>query len=100
MEKLSEKNEETQDKLNEAVDTVEGIVEGEKPVKGEGPRPSSSALWNQYYCIKAYIESLGLKPHKGEASPDHTKQTFRLDGFGEYLQVTLKHSIAPKPEKE
>ena len=33
MEKLSKKNEVTQDKVNEAVDTVEGFVEGEEPVK-------------------------------------------------------------------
>ena len=55
MEKLSEKSKETQDKANEAVDTVEGIAEGEKPVKEKGPCSSSNALWNKYNCIKAYI---------------------------------------------
>lgn len=98
MEKLSKKNEETQDKVNEAVDAVEGYVEGEKPVKEEEPRPCSSALWNQYKCIEAYIESLGLKPYRGEGSPEYTKQTFLLKGFDESLWVTLEHDIHLLPD--
>ncbi len=97
MEKLSEKNEETQDKVNEAVDTVEGIAEGEKPVKGEGPRPSSSALWNLYECIEAYIKSQGLKPYRGVASPEYTKQTFLLEGIDESLWVKLEHDVHSLP---
>lgn len=100
MEKLSEVNEETQDKVNEAVDTVEGIAEGEKPVKEEEPRPSSSALWNLYECIVAHTIAVGLKPHIGSGGGGEVEDVFRLDGYGEYLQVTLKHSIAPKPDKE
>ena len=97
MEKLSEKSEETQDKANEAVDTVGGIAEGEKPVKEKGPRPSSKALWNKYNCIKAYIESLGLKPHTDEASPDGRKQTFRLEGFGGSLWAALEYDVHSLP---
>lgn len=95
MEKLSEKNEETQDKVNEAVDTVEGIVEGE-----EGPRPCRSALWNLYECIAAHVKAVGLKPHMGHGGGGEIEEVFRLDGYGEYIQVTLKYSIAPKQEKE
>lgn len=86
---------ETQDKVNEAVDTVEGIVEGEEPVKEE-----QSALWDLYECIEAHTKAMGLRPRKGTSGPEYTKKVFYLDGYGEYLQVTLKHSIAPLPEKE
>ena len=96
MERLSEKKkEETQDKVNEAVDTVEGFVEGEEPVKEE-----ESKLWNLYRCISAHTQALGLKSHMGHGGGGEVEEVFRLDGHGEYLQVTLKYSIAPKPEKE
>lgn len=91
---------EVTDSAREAVDTVEGIVEGEKPVKEEEPHPSSSALWNLYECIVAHTMAVGLKPHMGHGGGGEVEDVFRLDGYGEYLQVTLKHSIAPKPEKE
>ena len=95
MEKLSKKNEKTQDKVNEAVDTVEGFVEGEEPVKEE-----ESKLWNLYRCISAHTQALGLKSHMGHGGGGEVEEVFRLDGHGEYLQVTLKYGIAPKPEKE
>lgn len=100
MEKLSEKNEETQDKVNEAVDTVEGIVEGEKPIKGEEPRPCSSALWNLYECIAAHTRAVGLERSMSQGGNGEVEEVFRLDGYGEYIQMRLKHSIAPKLEKE
>lgn len=95
MEKLSKKNEETQDKVNEAVGTIEGFVEGEEPVKEE-----VSKLWNLYRCISAHTQAIGLKCHMGHGGGGEVEEVFRLDGHGEYLQVTLKYSIAPKPEKE
>lgn len=94
MEKLSEKNEKTQDKVNEAVDTVEGIVEGEEAVKEE------SELWNLYKCIGAHTKAVGLKLYRGHGGGGEVEEVYRLDGHGEYLQVTSKYSIAPKPEKE
>lgn len=86
MQRLSEKKKETQDKVNEAVGTVEGFVEGEEPVKEE-----KSALWNLYKCIEAYIKSLGLKPYRGEMSHGYTKQAFLLKGNDECLRVTLEN---------
>lgn len=87
MEKLNNKKAETQDKEM-------GIAgEGEEPVKEELPRPCSSALSNQYFCIKEYIKSLGLKPYRGEGSPEYTKETFLLKGIDETLWVTLEHDI-------
>lgn len=100
MERLSEKKKETQEKVNEAVDTVEGIVEGKVPVKEEEPRPCSSALWNLYNCIAAHTMAVGLKPRIGHGGGGEAEDVYCLDGHGEYLQVTLKHSIAPKSEKE
>ena len=100
MERLSEKKKEAQDKVNEAVGTVEGFVEGEEPVKEDVPRPCSSALRNLYKCIDAHTRALGLKFHGGHSGGGGVEEVFRLDGRGEYLQVTLKYSIAPKPEKE
>lgn len=95
MEKLSKKNEETQDKVNEAVGTIEGFVEGEEPVKEE-----ESELWNLYKCIVAHTQAMGLKCYMGHGGDGEAEDVYRLDGHGEYLQVTLKYSIAPKPEKE
>lgn len=95
MEKLSKKNEETQDKVNEAVDTVEGIVGSGEPVKEE-----ESALWDLYECIDAHTRAMGLKLHMGHGGNGEAEGVYRLDGHGEYLQVTLKYSIAPQPEKE
>jgi hypothetical protein len=100
MERLSEKKKEAQDKVNEAVDTVEGIVEGEKPVKEELPRPLNSALLNQYSRIETYIKSLGLKPCGGEMSPEHTKRTFLLEGIDECLWVTLEHGAHSLPNRK
>lgn len=75
--------------------TVEGFVEGEEPVKEE-----ESKLWNLYRCISAHTQAIGLKSHMGHGGSGEVEEVFRLDGHGEYLQVTLKYSIAPKPEKE
>jgi hypothetical protein len=36
----------------------------------------------------------------GHGGVGETEEVFRLDGHGEYIQVTLKYSIAPKAEKE
>lgn len=94
MEKLNNKKAETQDK------EMEIAGEGEEPVKEEGPRPCSSALRNLYECIVAHTRAVGLKPHIGHGGGGEIQEVFRLDGYGEYLQVTLKHSIAPLPEKE
>lgn len=94
MEKLSEKDEKTQDKVNEAVGTG-NFVEGEEPVKEE-----QSVLWDLYECIEAHTKAMGLRTREGTSRPGYTEDVFRLDGHGEYLQVTLKHSIAPLPEKE
>ncbi|MBO7280560.1 MAG: hypothetical protein J6V00_05275 [Bacteroidaceae bacterium] len=91
MEKLSKKDEETQDKK------MEIAGEGEGPVKEDVRRPCSTELWNQYLRIEAYIKSLGLKPYRGEASPDYTKQTFLLEGINECLWVTLEHNAYPLP---
>lgn len=98
MYKLSKKNEETQDKVNEAVGTVEGFVEGEEPVKEEEPHPSNSALRDIYKNIRAHTLAMGLKYHMGECVPGHTREVFLLDGYGEYLDVTVIHSTCPKKE--
>lgn len=95
-EKLEELKNPLRDEEAAEVDlTVEGFVEGEEPVKEE-----ESKLWNLYRCISAHTQALGLKSHMGHGGGGEVEEVFRLDGHGEYLQVTLKYSIAPKPEKE
>ena len=89
MEKLNNKKAETQDK------EMEIAGEGEEPVKEE-----KSALWDLYECIDAHTRAMGLKLHRSHGGGGGVEEVFRLDGYGEYLQVTLKYSIAPKPEKE
>lgn len=91
MEKLSKKNEETQDKVNEAVGTVEGFVEGEEPVKKE-PHPGNSALRDIYKSTRAHTLAMGLKNHGGESLPGHTREVFLLNGQDEILRVTLEYN--------
>lgn len=97
IEKLSKKDEETQDKVNEAAGTVEGFVEGEEPVKEDVRRPYSGALWNQYVRIEEYIKSQGLRLNAGHEGGGEVEEVFRLNGRSEYLQVTLKYSTTSLP---
>lgn len=96
MEKLSKKNEETQDKVNEAADTVEGFVEGEEPA--DLRRSPLRSIYNDFVC--KCIEN-GLINFRGSSAPGGgMMESFSCKSGREYLKVTLEHGIAPKPEKE
>lgn len=95
MERLSEKNEKTQDKVNEAVDTVEGIVEGEEPM--DLRRSPLRSIYNDF--VSKCIEN-GLINFHGSSIPGGMVESYTRKNGREYLKVTLEHAVAPKPEKE
>lgn len=86
---------ETQDKVNEAVDTVEGIVEGEEPA--DLRRSPLRSIYNDFVC--KCIEN-GLINFHGSSTPGGMVESYTRKNGREYLKVTLEHGIAPKPEKE
>ena len=105
---------ETQDKVNEAVGTVEGFVEGEEPVKEESeptgevvgeqtkkkviPFPGYSPLSPVANNLRSILRDNKFKSIAGAAVNDYNEETFRLQGYGEYLDVTITHSTCPKTE--
>lgn len=95
MERLSEKKEETQDKEIEAVDTVEGIVEGEEPA--DLRRSPLRSIYNDFVC--KCIDN-GLINFRGSSIPGGMMESFTRKNGREYLKVTLEHAVVPKPEKE
>ena len=113
MERLSEKKKEAQDKVNEAVGTVEGFVEGEKPVKEESaevectteplkeavelPKGKLRYLYNQF--VSQCVEN-GLHSFRGEGHRGYMKECFTRNEKGEYIRVTLEHSVAPEPNEK
>lgn len=111
MEKLSKKNEETQDKVNEAVDTVEGIVEGEEAVKEESeptgevvgkqtkdeaiPLPGSSPLSPVANNLRSILRDNKFKSISAVNANGYSEEIFRLHDNGEYLDVTITFSTCP-----
>lgn len=105
---------ETQDKVNEAVGMVEGFVEGEEPVKEESeptgevvveqtkkkaiPFPGYSPLSPVANNLRSLLRDNKFKSIAGAADNDYNEETFRLQGNGEYLDVTITFSTCPKKE--
>lgn len=105
---------ETQDKVDGAVDTVDGIVEGEEPVKEESeptgevigeqtkeeaiPLPGSSPLSPVANNLRSILRDNKFKSISAVGANDYSKETFRLHGNGEYLDVTIAISTCPKTE--
>ena len=94
--------------------TVEGFVEGEEPVKEESeptgeaivvqtkeeaiPLPGSSPLSHVANKLRSILRDKKFKSISGEGANDYSKETFRLHGNGEYLDVTITFSTCPKKE--
>ena len=93
MEKLSKKDEKTQDK-------EVGIAgEGEGPVKEEAiALPGSSYLSPISNNLRGVLRGYGFKCFSGESANGYSKEIFRIHGNGEYLDVAIAHSICPKKE--
>ena len=94
MERLSEKKEE-EDTVNEAVDTVGGIVEGEEPV--DLRRSPLRSIYNDFVC--KCVEN-GLINFQGSSTPGGMVESYTRKNGREYLKVTLEHVVVPLPEKE
>lgn len=93
MERLSEKKEETQDKEK----VIAG--EGEEPVKEEAiPLPGSSPLSPVANNLRSILRDKKFKSISGVGANDYSKETFRLHGNGEFLDVTITFSTCPKKE--
>lgn len=93
MEKLTKKKDET---VNEKP-KPSGEVVGED--KGEAiPLPVSSPLSPVANLFRGVLRGYGFKCFSGESASGYSREIFRLDGNGEYLDVVITHSTCPKTE--
>jgi hypothetical protein len=97
MEKLSKKNEETQEKVNEESEPT-GEVIGEQTKEEAIPLPGSSPLSHVANKLRSILRDNKFKAIGGAGANDYSEETFRLDGNGEYFDVTITHSACPKKE--
>ena len=73
---------------------------GEQTKEEAIPLPGSSPLSPVVNNLRSILRDNKFESISAAGANDYSEETFRLDGYGEFLQVTLKHSIAPLPEKE
>ncbi len=83
MEKLSKEKDETVNEVPEPTDETAGVL---------------SPLCKEYNNLSRDLLNKRFKRFRGEAANDYSKETFRLDGNGEYLDVTITHNTCPKKE--
>lgn len=94
MEKLSKEKDETVNEEPEPTGEVVGEQTKEEAISIPGLR---------YFCpinnkLRSVLRGYGFKCFRGNAANDYSEETFRLDGNGEYLDVTITHSTCPKKE--
>ena len=80
---------------------LKGIIDKELAKKNKEeaiPLPGSSPLAPISNKIRKILYDNNFKAFKGEASTDYSKDIFRLDGDGEYLELIITHSICPKAD--
>lgn len=94
MEKLSKEKDET---VNEKP-KPSGEVVGEQDKEEAIPLPVSSPLSPVANNLRSILRNDKFKRFRGEAANGYSKDIFRLDGNGEYLDVTIIHSTCPKTE--
>lgn len=75
-----------------------GEVVGEQDKEEAIPLPGSSPLSPVVNNLRAILRDNKFKSISGEGANDYSKETFRLDGNGEYFDVTITHSACPKKE--
>lgn len=97
IERLSKKNEETQEKVNEESEPT-GEVIGEQTKEEAIPLPGSSPLSHVANKLRSILRDNKFKSISGTDANDYSKETFRLHGNGEYLDVTITFSTCPKTE--
>lgn len=94
MEKLSKEKDE---KVNEESEPT-CVVVGEPDKEETKPLPVSSSLSPVANLLRVVLCDNKFKPFSAESTNDYDKEIFRLDGNGEYLDVTIIHSSCPKEE--
>lgn len=94
MEKLSKEKDET---VNEESEPTGEVVE-EQTKEEAIPLPGSSYFSPISNNLIGVLRGYGFKCFSGESANDYSKDTFRLNGNGEYLDVTITHSTCPKKE--
>ena len=99
MEKLNKKVAETKDKVNEESEPT-GEVIGEQTKEEAIPIQGFSPLGAVANNLRSILRDNKFKSISGVGANDYSEEMFRLDGYGEFLQVILKYSTAPLLEKE
>ena len=93
MEKLS-KEDETVNQESEPTGEVVGEQDKEEAI----PLPGSSPLRYVANKLRSILHGSKYKLISAASANDYSKETFRLDGNGEYLDVTITYSTCPKKE--
>lgn len=93
MEKLSKKDE-TVNQESEPTGEVVGEQTKEEAISLPGFSPLSPVANN----LRSILRDNKFKLTDAVSANDYSKETFSLDGNGEYLDVTITHSSCPKTE--
>ena len=94
MEKLSKEKDET---VNEESEPT-GEVVGEHTKEAVISPPVSSYFSPIGHNLRGVLRGYGFKCFGGESAPHYSKEMFRLDGDGEYLDVIITLSVCPKAD--
>jgi hypothetical protein len=97
MEKLSEKDKDTQDKVNEEPEPT-GEVVGEQDKEEAIPLPGSSPLSHVSNKLRSILRDNKFKLICVANTNDYSIEIFRLDSNGECLDVAITFSTCPKTE--
>lgn len=109
-----EEEKRNREKLEELKNPLRDEEAGEEPVNEESeptgeaivvqtkeeaiPLPGSSPLSHVANKLRSILRDKKFKSISGEGANDYSKETFRLHGNGEYLDVTITFSTCPKKE--
>jgi hypothetical protein len=93
IEKLSKENE----TVNEVPEPTDEVVE-EQTKETVISIPGSSYFSPISNNLRGVLRGYGFTCFSEGAANGYSKETFRLDGNGEYLDVTITHSTCPKKE--
>lgn len=92
MEKLSKEKDETVNEESEPTGEVVWEQDKEEAI----PLPGSSYFSPISNNLRGVLRGYGFRSFGARSSNDYGEETFRLDGNGEYLDVTIIHSTCPK----
>ena len=92
IEKLNKEKDKT---VNEVPEPTDEVVE-EQNKEEAIPLPGSSPLSPAFNSLRSILRDNKFKSISAEGASHFSRETFRLDGYGEYLDVTIIQSTCPK----